>query len=172
MRISTDEPALTNLFEKGQVGLIRLEFQRLNDVIASLRAEVEHRRLNDANIDELREYFIKFCDVLIEEKNENYRMFVIERAKAIGLVEANKRLKEVIRRECDGGVDLREEAQRTVEENHHLRSDKERLRVAGDKVCELGERLVQTACNQMPLGINNPEVFAFTRAVKEWEATK
>ena len=37
MRIATDEPSLTALFQKGQVGLIRLEFQRLHDIIADLQ---------------------------------------------------------------------------------------------------------------------------------------
>jgi len=38
-----------------------------------------------------------------------------------------ERLNEIIRREVDGGVGLREEAQRTVEENHKLRAEVERL---------------------------------------------
>lgn len=36
MRIDTSEPSLVSLFEKGQVGLIRTEFMRKDDVIASL----------------------------------------------------------------------------------------------------------------------------------------
>lgn len=48
----------------------------------------------------------------------------------IKLKEENERLTEIIRREVDGGVDLREEAQRTVEENHKLRAEVERLRKA------------------------------------------
>ena len=39
MRIDTSEPSLTALFNKGQVGLIRTEFMRKDDVIAGLRAE-------------------------------------------------------------------------------------------------------------------------------------
>ena len=42
----------------------------------------------------------------------------------------NERLTEIIRREVDGGVDLRDEAQRTVEENHKLRAEVERLRAS------------------------------------------
>lgn len=48
-----------------------------------------------------------------------------------------ERLTEIIRREVDGGVDLREEAQRTVEENHKLRAEVERLRKAGDALYDL-----------------------------------
>lgn len=43
-------------------------------------------------------------------------------------------LAEIVRRECDGGVDLREEAQRTVEENHQLRAAVNRLIEAGSAV--------------------------------------
>ena len=47
-----------------------------------------------------------------------------------------EQLTEIIRREVDGGVDLREEAQRTVEENHKLRAEAERLRKAGDAMAD------------------------------------
>lgn len=43
------------------------------------------------------------------------------------LKKEKERLAEIVRRECDGGVDLREEAQRVVEENHRLRAKIERL---------------------------------------------
>ena len=39
MRIDTSEPSLVALFEKGQVGMIRSEFMRLEDVIAGLITE-------------------------------------------------------------------------------------------------------------------------------------
>lgn len=52
MRIDTSEPSLTALFEKGQVGLIRTEFMRKDDVIdsivsenARLKAEVDALKL-------------------------------------------------------------------------------------------------------------------------------
>lgn len=41
-----------------------------------------------------------------------------------------ERLTEIIRREVDGGVDLREEAQRTVDENHKLRAELASLRAS------------------------------------------
>lgn len=45
-----------------------------------------------------------------------------------------ERLKEIIRREVDGGVDLREESQRTVEENHNLRAEVERLKADNEQL--------------------------------------
>jgi hypothetical protein len=42
--IDTSEPALVQMFEKGQVGRIRTEFMRKDDVIADLQAEVERLR--------------------------------------------------------------------------------------------------------------------------------
>lgn len=47
MRIDTSEPSLVSLFEKGQVGLIRTEFMRLNDVIGSLNSELERLKNTD-----------------------------------------------------------------------------------------------------------------------------
>lgn len=239
MRIETNEPSLTSLFEKGQVGLIRQEFQRQEDVIASLKTELEclkskeaatswiidsknteietlkkeiGRLSTDVRIEEMREYFLKFCNTLIDEKSEYHREFVEQRARANGLAEENKRLlalnsidqrtinnlkltpewseitrltgayrelesenrrlNEIILRECDGGVDVREEAQRTVDENHQLRAKHAAMLVAGDQVCKLGEKLIEAACKQMPVGINGPDVFAFTRAVKDWDVVK
>ena len=48
MSIDTSEPALVQMFEKGQVGRIRTEFMRKDDVIAALQAENERLR-KDAN---------------------------------------------------------------------------------------------------------------------------
>ena len=50
MRIDTSEPSLIRLFEKGQVGLIRTEFMRKDDVIASLAAENERLRKRVADL--------------------------------------------------------------------------------------------------------------------------
>ena len=41
MRIDTSEPSLTALFNKGQVGLIRTEFMRKDDVIANTNELLE-----------------------------------------------------------------------------------------------------------------------------------
>jgi hypothetical protein len=42
--IDTSEPALVQMFEKGQVGRIRTEFMRKDDIIAALQAENERLR--------------------------------------------------------------------------------------------------------------------------------
>lgn len=57
----------------------------------------------------------------------------------IKLKEENERLTEIIRREVDGGVDLREEAQRTVEENHGLRAEVAQLTSERDGLWESNE---------------------------------
>jgi len=56
VRIDTSEPSLTALFNKGQVGLIRTEFMRKDDVIA------EHVKKNAAlaaEYVELKDLYIK-----------------------------------------------------------------------------------------------------------------
>ena len=59
MRIDTSEPSLIRLFEKGQVGLIRTEFMRKDDVIASLAAENERLRADASEASSLQS-FIKW----------------------------------------------------------------------------------------------------------------
>ena len=56
MRIDTSEPSLIRLFEKGQVGLIRTEFMRKDDVIASLAAENERLRADVSDASSLQSF--------------------------------------------------------------------------------------------------------------------
>ena len=89
---------------------------------ARLKAEVEAQAKRWAESEDLILHYK-------QQRDEAYNDCECHRLKA-----EVERLTEIIRREVDGGVDLREEAQRTVEENHKLRAEVERLRNLGIKL--------------------------------------
>ena len=95
---------------------------KIADEVTRLKAEVEAQAKRWAESEDLILHYK-------QQRDEAYNDCECHRLKA-----EVERLTEIIRREVDGGVDLREEAQRTVEENHKLRAEVERLRNLGIKL--------------------------------------
>lgn len=84
-RISTDNGVACN--ERAR------ENQDLENQIERLKSENERLSNEEGKrVEEVREYFLKFCNRLIDERSEQYRDFVVERAKAIGLEDKINRL--------------------------------------------------------------------------------
>jgi hypothetical protein len=65
MRIDTSEPSLISLFEKGQVGLIRTEFMRKDDVIANTNELLEIYKKENAALAAENERLRKAGDCLV-----------------------------------------------------------------------------------------------------------
>ena len=65
MRIDTSEPSLTALFNKGQVGLIRTEFMRKDDVIANTNELLEIYKKENAALAAENERLRKAGDAVI-----------------------------------------------------------------------------------------------------------
>lgn len=67
MRIDTSEPSLISLFEKGQVGLIRTEFMRKDDVIANTNELLEIYKKENAALAAENERLRKAGDAMANE---------------------------------------------------------------------------------------------------------
>ena len=111
MRIDTSEPSLTALFNKGQVGLIRTEFMRKDDVIA--------------NTNELLEIYKKENAALAADKQaadratfDAIRAFTVLKDENAALAAENERLAEFMKRfdwilythNCKGGTSATHDA--------------------------------------------------------------